>query len=190
MCVMLMMSCNACTTLDFGQCNIKEEVVQNAFLSSVIIRGDNNYCSGVFVNNRIYTVAHCVNEDTLEIHFADGSVAEGKVDKKYPERDFATISVKRPEWMPDIYTGRRPRVGQEIFCVGHPGGFTFSYMRGYVMKYTEQILELEAFVFNLPAAPGISGAGIFNCRGEVVGLARTVFSLNPSIGGAIILEEQ
>jgi hypothetical protein len=66
-----------------------------------------------------------------------------------------------------------PLPGDEIVVVHHPENRFYTYDRGYVMRYSSiggtPTLEISASY-----TPGASGCGIFNSRGELVGLASSI----------------
>jgi S1-C subfamily serine protease len=100
-----------------------------------------------------------------------------------PESDTCFVKVDAPDLKP---LPLRPgvRVGERVYCLGHPGGYYFMFTQGMVSRLnlrcndvvddhgkTNGSLTRPVLLFNITAefAPGSSGAPIADEAGNVVG---------------------
>jgi V8-like Glu-specific endopeptidase len=75
-----------------------------------------------------------------------------------------------------------PAVGDDIEVMGHPGGVEYTYARGYVSAYRSDIdqdaIDIHGpfMQINAGISGGNSGGGVFNSRGQLVGIISFVNS--------------
>jgi hypothetical protein len=85
-----------------------------------------------------------------------------------------------------------PEIGDPIVILGHPAGCSFTFQQGYVSAYRDGLSSLgfTAHIMQLqgPIFGGDSGAGIFNAKGEMVGIVSAFAGKDiPDIGFGISL---
>lgn len=151
-----------------------------------LVDGTHPYCSGVWIgDNQILTAAHCVTEGDEVTQKVDYVIGEGgdvyhaelaRFDTKI---DLALIRAFTPPLHPFApVASSAPLQGEELHIFGHPRGFWWTYLHGYVaaplrvddetvdeLGISGPFLQVEA-----PIAPGNSGGGAFNTDGQLVGI--------------------
>jgi hypothetical protein len=113
------------------------------------------------------------------------------------ESDTCLVKVDAPGLKP---LPLRPgvRVGESVYCLGHPGGYYFMFTQGMVSRlnlrcndvvdehgHTNGILTRPVLLFNTTAefAPGSSGAPVTDDAGNVVGQVDSIAEAGePSLG--------
>jgi len=142
---------------------------------NVMIKVGDGHGSGVFIGNGIIiTAAHVVGANgTVDLLLDDGTEMKGRVLWANTQYDIAAIR-------PDDSSGMAwanlsctvPQNGEEITAVGNPTAFKFLTMWGKVAGTLDEMLPwLEAVPVDMTVIPGMSGGGVFNARGEVVGIS-------------------
>lgn len=130
--------------------------------------------TGVILDkHRILTANHILKWGTeVVITYHNGFALLGEVLERDEVLDLAIVKVeKQPKGVRAIAVNtQEPEVGSTVFLMGHPMGHSFSFGRGYVMAI-EQGHFTALIEFAGPIAPGYSGSGLFNEKGEVIGIA-------------------
>lgn len=142
-------------------------------------------CAGVFVSEELLvTAAHCVRDlevgEEIDVATHDGLVSKGPVALVQEDRDIALVLVPAAGIHGIADLGPLPEQGQHVLVVGHPLGLAFSFSSGDVaavrlLKNTlddgEYPDDAYAIQTTAPISPGNSGGGMFNERGQLVGIA-------------------
>jgi S1-C subfamily serine protease len=85
----------------------------------------------------------------------------------------------------------KPELLSEVYIVGHVHGFYWTFLKGWVAGYRENIPHVdkagEWMQLEAPINHGNSGGGAFNEKGELVGIASFMMSM-PDSGGFVGLE--
>ncbi len=136
--------------------------------------------TGVIINadGQILTARHVIEgAKTIEVTFADGTVAKGKVESETPETDSAVLSTdKSPEVIVPAVLSGGGRVGDEVFVVGHPLGLAYSMSAGVIsglgrsIPLDDEITLRQLIQFDAAANPGNSGGPLLNRNGQVIGI--------------------
>lgn len=135
--------------------------IEKAVERNVVVETDSIMGSGVVIEtNRILTNYHLLKSEDGELT-VDHKMA--KVIAFNKDADLALIvaptkKFKRLEL-------RRPNVGQKVFYVGNPTGHIGAVSQGYVV-YKDQTHTAT----DLVPLPGMSGGGLYNYKGQLVGL--------------------
>jgi putative serine protease PepD len=135
------------------------------------------------VEGHILTNDHVVSgADTVEVRFADGTIAPAEVVGEDPSNDLAVIvvdpsSVDLPEPVALGDTSAL-RIGDPVLAIGNPFNFEGTLTQGIVSgldriqatgagnaRPLRNLIQTDA-----PVNPGNSGGPLLNCRGEVVGI--------------------
>ena len=137
--------------------------------------------SGVVVNQDglVLTALHVLDgADVVEVVFADGTRSPATVARADAERDLAVLE---PAHLPQIVVpavlGGGVRVGEEVYPIGNPFGFSGTLTAGVVSGLDRSILredgggELAGLIqFDAAVNPGSSGGPLVDARGQVVGI--------------------
>lgn len=139
--------------------------------------------TGVLISNdgKILTNAHVAgHEGAFLITATDYKGNEYAVDvvklgdKK--EADLALLQIKEvPKTLPQsVMLGDTAKMSDRVYSVGHPLGYNVQYVEGkvrstFISKYSPQFFPVELHIY-----PGNSGGGLFNTKGELVGVTSAI----------------
>src|SRR5271157_5516171 len=134
--------------------------------------------TGQFV---IITNYHVVqNALNITVTFTDGDTYETNVTGTDPYADLATLSTKAPqsEYKPlNITSSSTLQVGDPVFAVGNPLGYTGTLTSGVVSALGRSVTVswssyaiADCIQTTTPINPGNSGGPLLNYQGEVVGI--------------------
>lgn len=120
-------------------------------------------CSGTATGPAELTTAkHCVDGFALkQVNGTDVTVAS----TRYVGDDEAVITLSAPAFKHWARPGTTPKQGDRIRYWGTPLGIPGVYREGIVVAVTDSVI-----VADLQVCHGDSGAGLFNDRGEMVGV--------------------
>lgn len=173
------------------------------------------FCSGVWIApNIILTCSHCVEAMAevqeqadpyhVDINYIVESevvgvgvnpirVHKGVVIKADFDHDMALIATKGETPLHDIATvaENRSAIGSEVNVVGHPRGLYWRYTRGEITAYRNALpgddRDLNYVEIAAPIDHGSSGCGVYNEKGELVGILESMHSESVLVGWAIDL---
>jgi S1-C subfamily serine protease len=148
------------------------------------------YCSGVWVSPTvIVTAAHCVDEDTsVALYVTQEDVFDLKDlhQREKAKAHYATLLALDEDHDLALYVSPAPaehpyatissdevKVGSFAQAMGHSLGLWFSYSSGDVASVRQVDLDLDIVWIQAttPISPGNSGGGLFDARGELIGIA-------------------
>jgi serine protease DegQ len=138
--------------------------------SGVVYRAD-----GIILTNQ-HVVA---GAQRLEVAFADGRRAPGRVIATDPNTDLAAIRVERTGLPAARFGTALPRVGDLAVVLGSPLGFEKTVTAGIISGLRRSIpgsaAETRALVdliqTDAPISPGNSGGAVVDVNGQVVGIS-------------------
>jgi putative serine protease PepD len=145
--------------------------------------------SGVVIDadGRVMTAHHVVSEaGRIEVTFSDGTSTPATILSADPAID---IAILEPERLPDLVVpavlGGGVRVGDDVYPVGNPLGFTGTFTAGVVsglgrsVEREDDAGSLEGLIqFDAAVNPGSSGGPLVNEAGQVVGIVTAL--VNPT----------
>lgn len=125
--------------------------------------------SGVIVNGVILTTKHSARDSSIIITHKGDTLLSSEI-TLYAKHDLAVINtfVRR-----DTVKFGKVKVGDEVYCISNTAGLPFTYSRGYVMhpsRIDPLKREGEFIQIALDVHGGASGAGLWNNKGELVGI--------------------
>lgn len=131
------------------------------------------YCSATYIAPRILlTASHCILVDSgpITINGRAGNIISARHDGS--DMAVLVVDIESPAW---AKVGRRAKQGDKVFFYGHASGFDALLRRGYVVGFHE-----KRTLADMTVGKGDSGAGVFNERGELIGVVSSVFSAYPT----------
>lgn len=104
--------------------------------------------------------------------------------------DFALLRVETPYKVPALAMGdpRKLRVGELTYAIGHPHGQAWTLSVGVISNLWRGTL-VDIIQFDGTFGPGNSGGGLFNLKGELIGIPNSYFRENTRVGFAISVHE-
>lgn len=158
--------------------------------SNVMVMMKDGHGSGVHIGNGFVVTAGHVAADakTMKIRFEDGQVAEAEVLWANQDYDIAVLRYKdRGQAASSALSCTVPARGDNLTAVGNPTVFEFLTMRGYVagvqFKFGpwKEVIPLDMTIIH-----GMSGGGVFNANGDVVGISVGTGIMQVGFGGSWI----
>lgn len=152
------------------------------------------YCSGVWLNGKILTAAHCVDdnqeityvlyEDFVGIGMNPRVYNKGTVVKRDEEEDLALINVSGKRG--NASTLGTSSIGDKVYMMGHLKGLWYTYMSGEISAKIDYLpfgmrppqINTTFWQVNGSTGKGMSGGGLFNEAGELIGIASFIFRDN------------
>lgn len=135
-----------------------------AHMSDVALRleFERGLCSGTAVGrDLVLTAAHCFADNRL-LRINDREAYALKIVRSGRDHALVRVTIQFQQW---ATVGVNPRAGEAIRWIGNPAGLRSVYRFGYVVHVGSREILIQAPVFG-----GDSGSGIFNERGQLVGV--------------------
>lgn len=168
------------------------QIVERVSPSTVAILGDTGFGSGVVVSRDGYIITnfHVIeNQGSLNVGFPDGPLRDNvrRVAER-PDRDLALLKIDATDLIPvRLGDASEVRQGETIVVIGHPEGLIDTVSSGILtgfetsgtgmFDFAENPLRDGTRLFQTDAAAssGNSGGGMFNDRGELIGIMTSQF---------------
>ncbi len=152
--------------------------IRQATVALVDLMTDEPYCSGVIVEFKLLTAAHCVRRNGIDSKFIlvrtfDNQIHIAVISKTDRTHDIAILTYT------DIPVGltlsrAEPEVGDRVLVAGHPMGLEWSVLPGYVSHPSRDGGAADGqhwLQTNIGFAPGNSGGPCVGPDGGVWGVA-------------------
>lgn len=148
-------------------------------------------CSGVVVSpHEILLANHCVDPqsdgiklDKIWIRNFNGRSQEAKVERTNPTVDLALLKVKKSESPARL--ANSIKVGEDCWAVGMPLGLNFIVTKGIISHINFEhsyFPKGSFFITDAAILPGNSGCGVWNSKGQLIGIASMSTSLLGALG--------
>lgn len=125
-------------------------------------------CSGTFIGPSILlSASHCFPVESGMVMIGHTPANIVSMRKDAGDTVIVVLDYQHPAW---AKLGKRPKQGDRLFYYGNPEGLSDLLRRGYVVGENERGILLDMAI-----GGGDSGAGLFNERGEVVGVVSGVY---------------
>ncbi len=154
--------------------------------AAVQLEGSNDLGSGFIYDSSglILTAAHVVQgNDTMTVHLADGTKADGKVVGSDAANDIAVVRIDVGKKLPvaPLALGVKVEVGQAAIALGSPYGLDQTVTAGIVSAVgravsTDTNDEVAMIQTDAPINPGNSGGMLANRYGQVIGVNDSIIS--------------
>lgn len=148
-------------------------------------------------NGYILTNQHVVDHvKEVNVEFINGYILPGKVLGIDEEADLAVVKVEYPnkamaELIGEVKMADSSKLiqGQWVFAIGNPFSLRGTITKGIISAMDREgigLNSLEDFIqTDTPINPGNSGGGLFNLKGELVGINTAIVNYAQAIGFAI-----
>jgi S1-C subfamily serine protease len=153
---------------------------------AVRIESGRSIGSGTHIGHgRILTAAHVVTKDggILEVSDQDGNVYPASITFIDEDSDVAVIQIETSPKIKSLDPAcRKPLFGEAIYTVGNPMGDPFVGSWGRVSsKLPKYKRTVEVFSMDMTTIPGMSGGGVIDWKGYVIGIVSMVM-VQPMLG--------
>lgn len=137
--------------------------------TTLYLQFENGICSGTAVAaDVVLTATHCLKGDRLVA--IDGREAYAlRVEHDGQDHTLVKVTARFKSW---ATIGPALKVADRVRWIGAPGGNPNVYREGYVSRVTKDEILVDGQLWK-----GDSGAGLFNARGELVGVISSMLSL-------------
>lgn len=150
--------------------------------------------SGFMISDTdIITAAHVVAAaEQLRVRFLDGEIRSAKVISTFKSADVALIKLDIPKKNAVTVTfgdSDLIKIGEQVFIVGAPFGYSHSLSSGYISGIIKNKLGTNPFTntefIQTDAAinTGNSGGPMFNMKGEVIGVVSQILTKSGGFEG-------
>lgn len=163
--------------------NVNRMLLSDGYKRCVVVQAvtDHKTCSGVIIRtNTVLTARHCVGAG-MEVNGRAAIVKKVGVDEK---EDLAVLYTETPDF-PELNVGSEPYVGDRAYSFANYGPWAALYSDGEVMR-----VDAERTYVRVLSAPGVSGAGVYDKSGNLIGIAVqysvTVFDTPAGMGSSIL----
>jgi len=162
-----------------------EQRYQRASLGSgVIIDGQRGF---ILTNNHVIQ-----KTGAITVVLKDGREFKAQIVGADPESDLAVLRIAAQPPLPDIKMGNSDNlmVGEPVFAIGNPFGFSNTVTTG-VVSATNRSIRSEDMVYHdfiqtdASINPGNSGGPLLNIHGELIGINTAIYAKAQGIGFAI-----
>ena len=154
--------------------NIKKNKLSNIVGTGIIIKKEKDMYY-VLSNNHVVEDA-----DTLWITLYDETFVKGIFHSTSKKNDIAIIRFESKKEFPiaKLQTKIKPKIGEQVYAVGNPYGFTFTVTKGIISGLNRNTDFIQGLFIQTDAAlnPGNSGGAIVNNNGEIIGISTWIFS--------------
>lgn len=142
-------------------------------------------CSGVYISNtEIVTAAHCVtNPVPYEVWITDPKGPSVRVKRIVGDTDY-DLAILQVASQKHIYVrfGKSAELQDKVFNIGCPGDVRFLCSEGIVAGLDriapEDTPKARYTITTAPIGPGSSGGGLFNSKGQLIGInTMTMYSV-------------
>lgn len=124
---------------------------------------EQGYCSGTAISrNVILTAAHCFGPGARLVKINGQPAYAMKIVRSGKDHALVRVTMRFDRW---ATFGPAPTAGDRIHWTGNPAGLESVFRQGHIAQITPEQILVQA-----PAFGGDSGAGIFNERGQLVGV--------------------
>lgn len=150
--------------------------------------------SGVLIDRQgtILTASHVVQTaEQITIKFLDGRTVPASVVASANWGDIALLKIEEEIELPEpvvLADSDKVRVGDQVFVVGAPFGFSHSLSAGHISsRFMSEAMvgngKMEVFQTDASMNPGNSGGPLFNMNGEVIGIASHISTTSGGFNG-------
>lgn len=158
------------------------------------------FCAGVWIKKDLMlTAAHCINKgensEVKIINYEESLSPEnfyiGKVLKIDKTKDLSLVECKLGNHSASKIAKEKDKVGSKLHIIGHTKGLNWSYIDGWISAYRFTKAKNGNRNFTQVTAPiyyGDSGGGVFNEKGELIGITSFIYSI-PNVAFAVTLTD-
>lgn len=153
-------------------------IVGHLYLCGKCDKWHNNLAGGVLISEdglliTNYHVLKSAQAKTFAAMTQDGRIFPiAKVLASSMKDDIALVKLAKAKDLPFVPIAPSASTGDALFVISHPDSHFYTFTEGHVSRYfLEPANNAKRIQITAPFARGSSGSGIFNERGEVIGLA-------------------
>jgi len=153
--------------------------------------------SGVLVQDDglIWTAAHVIQSaEMVTVEFLDGDRYPAEVMASNPLADVAVLKISGEFQLKDkkvatLGDSDKVQIGEDVFVIGAPHGFKQSLTRGILSgryipeKLSNDFEQIDFLQTDAAINPGNSGGPLFNLKGEVIGIASSIYTTSGGFEG-------
>lgn len=123
---------------------------------------------GYLIFEPVTVTRHIFDNEGNEIGKIEYKAVVYKYDLKHDTAILANVSsVKFTDW---VRINTKVTQGEKVYAIGNPHMWYGTVSEGTVLKPKVEVFGVEMIMFSAPIAPGSSGGGLFNEKGELIGI--------------------
>ena len=169
---------------DFFEPGFEQRYKRTSLGSGVIIDGNRGF---------ILTNAHVIEKmGTITVVLKDKREFKARIVGADPDSDLAVLRISSKDPLPAIDMGNSDdlMIGETVFAIGNPFGFSNTVTTGVVSAVhrsiqTENMVYHDFIQTDASINPGNSGGPLLNVNGELIGINTAIFAKAQGIGFAI-----
>jgi len=172
-----------------------EQIFEDFGEAIIVVGGETEYeefyfGSGFLISpsGLIVTNYHVIEDmDRLAVALGENKVFDvDTIVAEDPNKDIAVLKIEGQN-LPYIVMGdsNLVKVGQKIFAIGNPEGYTNTISEGIVSQIREFEAGINSFQITAPISQGSSGGALLNTKGEVIGITNMIDWYGQNINFAI-----
>lgn len=151
-----------------GEASALTRTEANSKSVTLVLEFPNGECSGTAIGrNVILTAAHCVADEPPVVTVNGTPTNITRIQRDGGDQARLNVELTFGKW---AAIGNDPKQGDPVFIFGNPARGRDMLRRGYVAGH-----QNDRIIADLEIGHGDSGAGVFNERGQVVGIVSGYF---------------
>jgi serine protease Do len=162
-----------------------EDILRDTEEAVLLLRSGDGLGTGFVVSaeGHILTCQHVIHSETIEMVSSNGKSWLAPVLAQDRLHDLAMLKIESIQAPCLVFADPISiRTGQRVYALGHPLGLDFTVSQGIISNRNRLVQGVSFLQTDVALNPGNSGGPILNEKGEVIGVANSMISLQHAQG--------